>query len=60
MFWILFMTIFSAYDIIHAQLNRIILFNDHWIIFVETSMSSTLSTAKFIWNFPLRPDRKIN
>ena len=23
-------------------------------------MSITLSTAKFIWNFPLRPERKIN
>ena len=23
-------------------------------------MSNTLSTAKFIWNFPLRPERKIN
>ena len=42
------------------NMNRIIDWNDHWIIFVETSMWNTLSTAKFIWNFPLRPQRKIN
>ena len=40
--------------------NRKKHWNDHLIIFVETSMSNTLSTAKFIWNFPLRPERKIN
>ena len=41
-------------------MNRLIFWNVHWFIFVETSMSNTLSTAKFIWNFPLRPERKIN
>ena len=40
--------------------NRLNHWNYHWIIFVETSISNTLSTAKFIWNFPLRPERKIN
>ena len=40
--------------------NRINHWIDHWFIFVETSISNTLSTAKFIWNFPLRPERKIN
>ena len=39
---------------------RIIHWNDHWIIFEESIISNTLSTAKFIWNFPLRPERKIN
>ena len=33
---------------------------DKWFIFVETGMSNTLSTAKFIWNFPLRRERRIN
>ena len=33
--------------------------NDHWTFFVETSISNTLSTVKLIWNFPIRPERKI-
>ena len=33
--------------------------NNHWTIFGETSISNTLSTLKFLWNFPFRPERKI-
>ena len=33
--------------------------NDHCTFFVETSISNTLSTVKLIWNFPIRPERKI-
>ena len=33
--------------------------NNHWTIFEETSISNTLSTLKFLWNFPFRPERKI-
>ena len=42
------------------DVDRINYWNDHWIVFVETSMSNTLSTAKFIWNFALRPEGKIS
>ena len=41
-------------------MNRIKQWNDNWIIFVETSRSNTLSTAKFIWNCLLKPKRKIS
>ena len=39
--------------------NRINHWNDHWTIFVETSISNTLSTVKFIWNFLYRLERNI-
>ena len=32
--------------------------NNHWTFFRETSFSNRLSTVNFIWNFPLRPERK--
>ena len=39
--------------------NRMNHWNDHWIFFLETSISNTLSTLKLIWNFPIRPERKM-
>ena len=39
--------------------NKIDHWNNHWTIFGETSISDTLSTLKFLWNFPFRPERKI-
>ena len=54
------MTILKLNTTFTLGVNRINHWNDHWFIFVETSISNTLSTAKFIWNFPLRPERKIN
>ena len=37
--------------------NRINHWHDNWIIFAETSFSNTLSTAKFVWKFPLMPEK---
>ena len=42
------------------RVNKINHWNDHWNIFGETRISNTLSAAKLIWNFPLRPERKIS
>ena len=39
--------------------NKMNHWNDHSTFFLETSISNTLSTVKLIWNFPIRPERKI-
>ena len=40
--------------------NRKNYWNDHWTFFAVTSFSNTLLTVNLIWNFPIRPERKLN
>ena len=54
-----FMTLLMLTKWLTLGVYRMNLWNDHWTFFVETSISNTLSTVKLIWNFPIRPERKI-
>ena len=40
--------------------NKINHWNDIWIFYAGMGMSNTLSKAKFLWNFPMSSERKIN
>ena len=51
-----FLVLSKGFTLVVIRMNH---WNDHWTFFVETSISNTLSTVKLIWNFPIRPERKI-
>ena len=54
------MTIFSAYDIIYAwcEQNKPLKWSLNY--FCGNEYVKYVINGKFIWNFPLRPERKIN
>ena len=54
-----FMTFFNAYQVLHTWCEQNEPLKRSLNFFVETSSSNTLSTVKLIWNFPIRPERKI-
>ena len=54
-----FMTFFNAYQVIHTWCEQNEPLKRSLNFFLETSISNTLSTVKLIWNFPIRPERKI-